>query len=77
MEDYESLFADCLAALEGPLPKACLKTRECRLAGACSSCYAGLLAAQRRLKFEIRSIEEHFDRQEDHRLFGSPLPHIH
>jgi hypothetical protein len=23
------------------------------------------------------SCEEHFDRQEDHRLFGRPLPHIH
>ena len=77
MDGYESLFAQCLAVMDGPLPKPCLKTRDCRIAGACPSCYAGLLAAQRRLKFEIRAIEEHFDRQEDHRLFGRPLPRVH
>jgi hypothetical protein len=74
MEGYESLFKQCLAVMDGPLPKACLKTWACRMAGACPLCYAELLAAQRRLKFEVHTIEEHYDRQEDHRLFGRPLP---
>jgi hypothetical protein len=77
MDDYESLFAECLAAMDGPLPEPCLKTRDCRMAGACPLCYAGLLEAQIRLRFEISAIEEHFDRQEDHRVFGTPLPRIH
>jgi hypothetical protein len=77
MEDYESLFAACLAAMDGPLPEACLKTHECRIAGGCPLCYAPLLTGRCRLKFEIRAIEERFDRHEDHRVFGTPLPRIH
>ena len=76
-DDYQRLIAECLAAMDGPLPKACLTTPECRMAGGCPLCYSGLLADERRHKFEIRAIEEYRDRQEDHRVFGRPLPLIH
>ena len=62
MENYESLIAECLAAMDKPLPKACLKTSECRMAGGCPVCYSGLLAENRRRKFEIRTIEEYRNR---------------
>jgi len=77
MDDYESLITECLAAMDKPLPKACFKRRECRMAGGCPLCYAGLLAEERRRKLEIRAIEEYRDRQEDHRVFGTPLPCTH
>jgi hypothetical protein len=77
MENYESLIAECLAAMDKPLPKACLKTSECRMAGGCPVCYSGLLAENRRRKFEIRTIEEYRNRHGNHRVFGIPLPSIH
>jgi len=76
-DDYERLIAECLAAMDRPLPKARLITRECRMAGGCRLCYSWLLANERRHRFEIRAIEKYRDRQEDHRVFGRPLPLIH
>ncbi len=72
MPDYEKLIAECIAEMDKPLPKPCLSTKECRMAGGCPDCYAGLLTR----RFQREAIEEYFDRQEDHRVFGTPLPKI-
>ena len=43
MPDYEKLFAECVAEMDRPLPKACLSTGACRIAGGCPECYADLI----------------------------------
>jgi len=73
----DRIIAECLHEMDKPLPKACHKTRECRMAGGCPSCYAEFLAEiRRRREFALHAYEEYRDRQEDHRVFGTPLPKI-
>jgi hypothetical protein len=38
MTGYETLIAECIAAIEKPLPSPCNETEDCRRAGGCFSC---------------------------------------
>jgi hypothetical protein len=68
---------DCLEGVNNPLPKACHRTKACRMAGGCIWCYAGWLSdARSRRTVEREWFEEYRDREEDERVFGTPKPKV-
>ena len=73
----DKAILDCLAEMDNPLPKACHRTKACRMAGGCMECYAELIAdARSRRTVEREWFEDHRDREEDLRMFGTPKPKV-
>jgi hypothetical protein len=68
----DKIIRDCLEEMNAPLPRACHRTKACRMAGGCVKCYSGLIADARSRRTVAREwFEDHRDREEDLRMFGT------